>query len=84
LVYLKLVFSDSVKSKVFVVDGIESATKDAGLDLVVFVGQQLEFDVRIAGTDVGITSRQTLASDHGDVERTLFNIVPYYAKRNRL
>lgn len=45
--YLQLVLSDAVEGEIFVVDGVECAAKDASLDLVMFVGQQLKLDVRI-------------------------------------
>ena len=35
--YLKLILSDPVESKIFVVDGIKSAAENAGLDFVILI-----------------------------------------------
>lgn len=73
---LELVLADAVEGKVLVVGRVERPPQDACLDLVVFVGQQLQLDVRIAGADVRVAGRQPLASHHRDVQRALLNVVP--------
>ena len=45
----KLVKMDSVEGEVLVVNGVEGPAHDAGLDLVLLLWQQLQFNVGIAG-----------------------------------
>ena len=44
----KLVKMDSVEGEVLVVNGVEGPAHDAGLDLVLLLWQQLQFNVGIA------------------------------------
>ena len=54
---LELIFANAVESKIFIVNRIESATQDASLHFVVFVGQKLKFDVRITRSYIGVACR---------------------------
>ena len=80
--YLQLIFADAVESEIFVVDRIEGTAEDTSLDLVLFVRKQLQLDVRIAGSDVGIASRQSDALDHGDVEYAALRVVTVVRQEN--
>lgn len=53
----QLVEVDAVECEVFVVDGVSGLAQHAGLHLVLLVGQQLEFYVRVAGSEVRILRR---------------------------
>jgi hypothetical protein len=80
--YLQLIFADAVESEIFVVDRIEGTAKDTSLDLVLFVRKQLQLDIRITGSDVGIASRQSDALDHGDVEDAALRVVTVVKQEN--
>lgn len=69
--YLQLIEADAVEGEVFVVNRVPGFAQHSGLDLVLFVRKELQFDVGVGAAHVGITRRQFLTLHYRHHQRVL-------------